>query len=122
MNLSFDEHLGGPGDSEEPFVYTAILTTVGEVPGQYLIVVDAAVAAGTFDIELDEYYRLKPGLRPEDMLRTVAVPQVTRRALLGITASAEGPLPDEPIAGFNEIPPFVPPDQQDWLERWQESR
>jgi hypothetical protein len=119
FRIPFDEHLGGPDDSEEPFVYTATLTTNEQAPGHYLIVVDAAVDAGTFEIELDELYRLKPGLRPEDMRRTVVVPQVIRRELLGITASRGGPLGFEPIAGFSEVPPIVPPDQQEWLGRWQ---
>ena len=122
FRIPFDEHLGGPGDTEEPFVYTATLPTSGEVPGEYLVVVDAAVDASTFDIELDELYRRKPGLRPENMVRTVEVPQVIRRELLGVTASQEGPRRGEPIAGFNEVPPFVPDDQEDWLKRWQEDQ
>src|SRR6185295_15167060 len=64
VKLKFTEHTGAKGDPNEPYTYTASVQTKGEMPGQYLIVVDARKAAGTFVIELDELYRQRPGLKP----------------------------------------------------------
>jgi hypothetical protein len=108
FEVPFDEHTGAPGDPNEPFTYTAQVPTDRSEPGQFLIVVDAWRAAGAFDFELDELYRKRPGLKPEDMVRRVDVPAIRRRALLAARSDREGVSKDEPIVGYNEREPWVP--------------
>ena len=100
------------------FVYTAELKTSPQERGQYLISVDARRAKGSFTLELDEYYRRKPGLKPADMTRKVAVPQTRRVALLAVTADREGPSGKLPPAGSNPKPAFIPRNHKQMLERW----
>jgi uncharacterized protein YegL len=107
MQVSFDEHTGAPGDPNEPFTYTATIPTGRSEPGQFLIVVDAWRPAGTFDVKLDELYRQRPGLRPEDMVKRIEVPNIRRRALLAATSDREGASKEEPIVGYNEREPVV---------------
>ena len=114
----FVEHKGAAGDREEPFVYTAELKTSPQERGQYLISVDARRAKGSFTLELDEFYRRKPGLKPADMTRKVAVPQTRRVALLAVTADREGPSGKLLPAGSNPKPPFIPRNHKQMLERW----
>lgn len=121
VKLKFTEHTGAKGDPNEPFTYTATVQTKGEMPGQYLIVVDARKAAGKFVLELDEFYRQRPGLKPEDLKQEVKVPAVRRRALLAATVDREGPTGKEPITGHNPIPPSVPRNQKALVDRWKKA-
>ncbi|HEV2817244.1 MAG TPA: hypothetical protein VGW40_08495, partial [Allosphingosinicella sp.] len=116
--LKFIEHTGAPKDREEPFIYTAELQTNAKQVGQYLISVDARRAKGSFNLELDELYRRKPGLKPADMKRRFAVPQTRRFALLAVTADREGPTGKMPPAGSNTKAPFIPRNHKQLLERW----
>ena len=116
--FKFIEHKGATGDREEPFVYTAELKTNAKERGQYLISVDARRAKGVFNLELDELYRLKPGLKPADMKRKVEVPRTRRFALLAVTADREGPTGKIPPAGSNPKPPFIPRNHKKLLARW----
>jgi hypothetical protein len=121
VTLKFTEHTGTVGDPNEPYTYTARIQTKKEMPGQWLIVVDARKAAGKFMIERDELYRQRPGLKPADMKREVKVPAVRRRAMCAATVSREGPTSKEPIVGFNPKPPSVPRNQGALLKRWKKA-
>ena len=48
VKLKFTEHTGTKGDPNKPFTYTARIQTKREMPGQYLIVVDARKDTGKF--------------------------------------------------------------------------
>ena len=117
-NVKFTEHTGGRGDTEEAFIYTAAVQTPRQERGQYLICVDAFRRKGSFEIELDEFYRRKPGLRPEDMKRKVAVPAIRRRRFIGIAVDEEGRTSKDPLHGFNTRRPWVHPRQAALLKRW----
>jgi hypothetical protein len=118
-NFRFIENFGLPGDLEEEFVYTADLSTTEH--GQYLIAVTARRAKGTFNLELDELHRLKPGLKPADMKRTISVPATRRTALLTVTADREGLPRRWPPAGSNPKPAFIPPEHATLLDRWKKA-
>jgi len=120
-NIRFTEHTGGKGDTEEAFVYTAAFRTSRNERGQYLISVDASRKKGTFEIELDELYRRKPGLRPEDMKRKVAVPSLRRRRFIGVATDEQGRTSKDPIPGFNTKKPWVHQRQAALLKRWKEA-
>jgi hypothetical protein len=119
--LRFIEHTGAQGDPNEPYTYTVRIPTEREHPGQYLIVVDARRARGKFVIELDELYRQRPGLAPEQMAREVSIPRIRRRAIVAATVDREGPTGREPITGFNRKPPTVPRNQAALVKRWKKA-
>jgi hypothetical protein len=121
IEFKFTEHTGASGDPNEPYTYTARVPTGKEQPGQYLLVVDARRARGKFVLELDELYRLRPGLKPEQMKREVKVPAIRRRATVAATVDGEGPTGKEPITGFNTKGPSVPRNQTALLKRWKKA-
>lgn len=116
----FTEHTGERGDPYEPYTYTAKVSTK-EGPGQYLIVVDAYREEGSFVVELDELYRRRPGVKPEDVRREVEVPEISRRAVLAATVDRKGPDEDEPIPGHNPQPPYIPKNHERNLQRWKKA-
>lgn len=117
--FKFVEHKGAAGDKEEPFVYTATIKGAKE-RGQYLIAVDAARAKGTFELELDELYRRKPGLKPQDMKRKFQTPKLKRRKFLSVVADRQGRSREEPVAGHNTKGGWVHKKQRELLKRWRE--
>jgi hypothetical protein len=121
IRFAFTEHTGTTGDPNEPYTYTARISTDREMPGQYLVVVDARRARGKFVIELDELYRQRPGLKPDQLSREVRVPAIRRRALAAATVDEEGPSGKEPIVGFGRQPPRVPKNQAALLKRWKKA-
>jgi hypothetical protein len=119
--VKFTEHTGAKGDPNEPFTYTARIPTDKENPGEYLIVVDARRAKGAFVVELDELYRQRPGLKPDQMKREVKVPAIRRRAHISATVDREGPSPKEPIVGYGSRKPWVHRNQTALLNRWKKA-
>jgi hypothetical protein len=117
----FVEHTGTQGDPNEPFTYTVRIPTERAQPGQYLIIVDARRARGKFSIELDELYRQRPGIAPQQMTHEVSVPAIRRRAIVATTVDREGPTGKEPIPGFNPKPPAVTRTQTALLSRWKKA-
>jgi hypothetical protein len=120
-SIKFKEHTGAKGDPNEPFTYTASIPTGREHSGQYLISVDARRSKGSFTIELDELYRQQPGLKPNQMKRTVTVPAIRRRVILTATADREGPSKKEPITGYNSKAPWIPKNHATWLKKWKKT-
>lgn len=120
-SVKFKEHTGAKGDPNEPFTYTASIRTEREQAGQYLISVDARCRKGSFVVELDELYRQRPGLKPNQMKRTVSVPAIRRRTLLAATADREGPSKKEPITGANDKAPWIPKNHAAWLKKWKKA-
>ena len=72
-------------------------------------------------LELDELYRLRPGLKPEQMKREVKIPAIRRRAAVAATVDEEGPTGKEPTTGFNTKAPSVPQNQTALLKRWKKA-
>jgi hypothetical protein len=121
IKVKFTEHTGAKGDPNEPCTYTARIPTDKENAGEYLIVVDARRAKGSFVVELDEFYRKRPGLKPDQMKREVKVPAIRRRTHVTATVDREGPSPKEPIAGHNSGGPWVHKNQTALLNRWKKA-
>jgi hypothetical protein len=94
------------------------VTTEPDVPGQYLIVVDAFRGAGTFTQVIDELYTLRDGFKPEDGKREVSTPEIRRQAMLSVVTTKEEPDPNEPKPGSNDVDPVIPEGQDKDLERW----
>ncbi len=120
-SFKFVEHKGAAGDPEEAPLYTAAVKTDPTERGQYLISVDARRAKGSFELEYDELYRRKPGLKPADLKQKVTVPQTRRFALLAVSADPEGPVGKLPPAGSNPKPPFIPRNHKQSLARWKKA-
>ncbi|MGH3115809.1 MAG: vWA domain-containing protein [Gaiellales bacterium] len=105
-------------DQADPTLMVATLTTSDRERGQYLVVVDGDRRQGNVTLELDELYRQRPGLKPADMTRTVAVPKVRRRTVLGFVADKPGMGEGLPVAGFNKVPPTIPKGHDRDLVQW----
>jgi len=109
--------LGAVGTADEG-LYTADIGTDPDVPGQYLILVDAHHRGGSFTQQLDELYTLRTGFTPGDETRTVLAPEVHRRAVISVVTTKEEPNPDAPRPGVNEVDPVIPAGQERFLARW----
>lgn len=108
---------GAAGTADEG-LYVAEVHTDERTPGQYLVVLDAFRAAGSFDQEIDHLYTLRSGFAPGDEKRSVTTPEIRRRAIVSAITTKEEPDPGEPKAGENEIDPVIPKDHEKWLVRW----
>ncbi|WP_404429336.1 VWA domain-containing protein [Microbacterium lacus] len=108
---------GAIGTADEGLYVADVLTEEG-TPGQYLVILDAFRAAGTFDQEIDHLYTLRSGFVPGEEKRIVVTPEIRRRATLSAVTTKEEPDPDEPKAGENKIDPIIPEDHDKWLARW----
>jgi hypothetical protein len=107
---------GAVGTAEEG-LYTADVSTEGNDPEQYLIVIDAFREAGDFVQQIDEFYIRHPGFTPGDETRTVTTPEIRRQAILSVVTTEE-PNPEEPRAGENEVDPVIPEGQDRYLAQW----
>lgn len=105
-------------DPNDPTLQVATLTTSDRQRGLYLVVLDGDRRQGTVTEERDELYRLRPGLKPADMTRTISVPGVRRRVVLGVVADKPGLGEGLPVAGFNKVPPSIPKGHDRYLARW----
>ncbi|MBH0779321.1 vWA domain-containing protein [Nocardia bovistercoris] len=112
----------GEQSAAEKGLYIADVPTDEDRPGQYLIVIDANVESGTFVQEIDDLYTMHADFEPGQRTRTVATPDVRRRAILSVVTTERTPSPDEPIPGSNSVDPVIPEDHDDYLRRCPSSR